>query len=722
MHVLNPLVRRRSWLLALATLTALLALAAVALAQQARAQTVSDVSLSLSIEEESDNIVPANNNAIRVLLNASYTGDSDVTFNLYNVVLRVSGSLEWDINGRSSLRLIEDVDNNGANGNALEVGPLTSGETVALSAPNRVVCTGSTLDGDRTVRCALNAGFLGDDTLAANAMDATPGQPVGYTEAQAGTAVTRPDDPLVGDNRLDLDDVNEADTRITIPSGTADGTKFTISVSAKIRTGATDADADRTLTASLPVEVGTVDEVATATLTLGQYRPDPEESALRAFPATITHNQAAVTSVGSQSGETALILRILNGGGKASAANSVASVLVTSSSGTLRASANVGGCTGTAGLACQIDQNRINASNADRIFIYVKHPGSGKSGKASVTARVLSTSGTSIATDPVEITFAGPLDKLTISEPTGGVLNVGTDNDNRDQLTLSVTGADSSGNKVTVPSASGTPNVKGPGSSANVTGLEICWPYRSACGSPVTTGTDGTNNLIPDKDGNPQVRVTVNRESNNKLAAGEYTLNIRAGSKNASQKFTVSGDPDSVVLGEPEGDLNINGRLSIEATVNDAEGNPVPDGTTIVFTTQQAGTVPVLVQVSASASTKAGKATGTYLVVGTGTGWITAASGGKSGIKLVNIGAVSQAPADLSDCLSITTPNTFATWKGECAATSTASEVLASLSGVSQILLWQNAQWLRYGVVDGQEIPGSYDFEITGRSIMWLGR
>ena len=715
MHVLNPLVRRRSWLLALATLTALLALAAVALAQQARAQTASDVSLSLSLQEESDNIVPANNEAITVLLNASYTGDNDVPFNLYNVVLRVSGSLEWDVNGRSSLRLIEDVANNGANGNALEVGPLTSAEITATSVePNRVVCSASTLDGDRTVRCALNAGFLGDD----DAVD-----PDAYaTSATPPVDIARSADPDATVNPLDLDDVNEASTAITIPSGTANGTKFTISVSAKIRTGASDADSDRTLTANLPVEVGEVDEVATATLGLGQYRADPEESALTAFPATITHNQAAVTSVGSQSGETALILRILNGGGKASAAKSVASVLVTTSSGTLRASANVGGCTGTAGLACQIDQNRINASNADRIFIYVKHPGSGKSGKANVTARVLSTSGTSIATDPVEITFAGPLDKLTISEPTGGVLNVGTDNDNRDQLTLSVTGADSSGNKVTVPSASGTPNVKGPGSSANVTGLEICWPYRSACGSPVTTGTGGANNLIPDKDGNPQVRVTVNRESNNKLAAGEYTLNIRAGSKNASQKFTVSGDPDSVVLGEPEGDLNINGRITIEATVNDAEGNAVPDGTTITFNAQQAGTVPVLVQVSASASTKAGKATGTYLVVGTGTGWITAASGGKSGIKLVNIGAVEQAPTDLSDCLSITTPNTFATWKSECAPTSTASAVLASLNGVSSILLWQNAQWLRYGVVDGQVIPGSYDFEINGRSIMWLGR
>ena len=718
MHVLNPLVRRRSWLLALATLTALLALAAVALAQQARAQTISDVSLSLSLQEESDNIVPANNSAITVLLSASYVGDTDVTFNLYNVVLRVSGSLEWDINGRSSLRLIEDVTNNGADGNALEVGPLTNTEIThtELAAANRVVCGDSTLDGDRTVRCALNAGFLGDDEDA---------DPDAYKSGTGSSAVDieRPADPLVAMNALDLDAVNEADTRITIPSGTANGTKFTISVSAKIRTGATDADGDRTITANLPVEVGEVDEVATATLTLGQYRPDPEESATRAFPATITHNQAAVSSVGSQSGETALMLRILNGGGKASAANSVASVLVTSSSGTLRASANVGGCTGdTAGLACQIDQNRINASNADKIFIYVKHPGSGKSGKASVTARVLSTSGTSIATDPVEITFAGPLDKLTISEPTGGVLNVGTDDDTRDQLTLSVKGEDKSGNKVTVPSASGTPNVKGPGSNANVSGVSICWPLRPDCSASVTTGTGGTNNAQTDKDGNPQVRVTVERESNNKLAAGEYTLNIRAGSKNAQQKFTVSGDPDSVVLGEPEGDLNINGRITIEATVNDAEGNAVPDGTTITFNAQQAGTVPVLVQVSASASTKAGKATGTYLVVGTGTGWITAASGGKSGIKLVNIGAVEQAPTDLSDCLSITTPNTFATWKSECAPTSTASAVLASLNGVSSILLWQNNTWLRYGVVDGQVIPGSYDFEINGRSIMWLGR
>ena len=710
MHVLNPLVRRRSWLLALATLTALLALAAVALAQQARAQTINEVQLSLRLAEESDNIVPANNNAIEVQLGASYAGDQDVTFYLYDVVLRVSGSLEWDVNGRSSLRLVENVPAATANGYALHVGPLVAAESTALATANRVLCNSNTLDGDRTTSCALNAGFLGDDTLAANMVDATPGRPVGYTENQPGVsqavrAVTRPDDPAVA-NTNDEDNVNEADTRITIASGTPNGTKFTISVSAKIRSGATNETADdRTLTANLPVEVGMVDEVETATLSIGEYRPTVGDSATRSYPSTIVHNQMAVGT--AQSGETALHLRILNKGGKASARGSVASVLVTSSSGTLRASTNVGGCTGNAGLACQIDQDNITASNADKIFIYVKHPGSGKSGKASVMARVLSTSGTSIATDPVEITFAGALDKLTISEPTGGVLNVGTSGDTRDQLTLSVTGEDKTGNKVTVPSATGTPTVKGP-DGKTVTGVTINWPLQ-----------DNNDANIPDKDGNPQVRVTVDRESNNKLAAGEYTLSIRAG-KTATQKFTVSGDTASVVLSEPEGELTINSRITVEATVNDAEGNAVPDGTEITWLEQQAGTVPVLVKVSSQDKTKAGKATGTFLVVGTGTGWVTATSGSENGIKLVTIPSAPETPADITDNITITTPDTFSIWQGQTRGR--ASDLLAGLNNVSNIWLYQNRTWLRYGLADGREIPGSFDFEMTRGSLLWLSR
>ena len=718
MHVLNPLVRRRSWLLALATLTALLALAAAALAsQQARAQTVSDVSLALSIAGESDNIVPANGQAITVNLSASYSGEDALSFNLYDVTLRVSGSLEWDANGRSSLKLIEDVDNNGDNGNALEVGPITDTEVADTNGEaNRVICARSELDGDFTWRCALNAGFLGDDIVDDDGT-ADIHEPGFLREADADadpavTAVERKDDPDSTANGLDDDDIDEADTSITIARGTEDGMTFTISVSAKIRSGATDAATDRTLSATLPVEVGTVDEVETVSLAAGVYRPDATSSDTRSYPLTITQDQQAVGT--ANQGETALMLSILNANGKASAAGSVASVLVTSSQGNIRSSL---GCAGdAASLACQIPQGDINATNAATIFIYVKHPGGNKSGSSNIRASVLSTAGANLTTETVTVTFAGPIDKLELSEPTGGVLNVGTDADTRDQLTVSVMAKDASGNDVAVPDSRRTWSVKGP-DNRNAT--------SAFTGSSGTDGRDWTlrdsdGDPINDKANKPQARITVNRAANNKLAAGEYTLSVKAGSKTATQKFTVSGDVETIAVSDPEGDLNVNGRITVTATVTDAEGNAVPDGTVVTFAAAQAGTVPVLVQVSSDSRTRGGMASGSYLVVGSGTGWISVGAGGKSGIKLISIASPTAAPSNPADNLSLTTPDAFSTWLGETKGT--ASELLAALPGISRILLYQNRTWLWYGTQDGRELPGSYDFELTRGAILWLSR
>ena len=709
MHVLNPLVRRRSWLLALATLTALLALAAVALAQQARAQTATDLALAVSIAGESDNIVPANGQTISVNLRASSSSETFTDVFIYDLVLRVSGSLEWDVNGRSSLIAAEDMTlpengryTNVAGGNALELVDTATGTPPA----NEVVCSSRVLDLETTWSCNLTPKLMG--TWVAGSPPTT-------------TAL---------------------DTSITVPRGTPDGQKFTISVSAKIRTGNTDATSDRTLSHQIEATVGDVDEVVKATLTPASYRPDAQKSDTTAYKTTIVHNEPdqdgetrapALTS--ALTGETALRLSILNEGDRPSAGGSIASILVTTSLGSVRSGVLDGaapvnyqdGCVGstTEQLACQIPTGAtvLNALNSGNIMIFVKHAGRDKSGKAEVRATVLSKAGTNLTTETVEVTFAGVLDSLELSEPTSGVLNKGTSatGDNRDQLTLVLSAKDKSGNTIAVPSGAYRTTVKGPDSKTVSSGFTICAPLRDNCGSEPTSGPSGANNPTPGKDPNTtQVRLTVNRADNDKLASGKYTLEVTAGSKKAVQEFTVSGDVKTVEVSEPEGELVINGTVSVTATVSDEEGNPVPDGTVISFSSGEAGTIPVLVLRNSDSKTKGGKAEASFLVVSAGSGWIQAGSGGQRGIEPINIPSAAAAPTNPADSLSITTPNTFATWGSE--TSSTAREVLAGLSGVSQLLLWQNAQWLRYGVVDGQEIPGSYNFEINRASILWLGR
>ena len=723
MQGIPTLVRRRSWLLAAAALAALCALAAFALAPTpVSAQVPADAALVVSLANDSDNVVPADGmtRTVNVALTYSVTagtqaasptrpwtaggtqlwphGDAQA-FELYALTLRVSGSLEWEANGRSSLKAAETAS---LGADAVAAGSVNTDAAIAIvttamptAGSNEVVCTPRTIDGTTTFRCSLNS------------TDITP-----TVAAQAISTGLRNAGTITADS-----DVNDADTRITFPEGVS-GT-VTISASAKLKAAnANDATADRTIRGSLEVTIGKVDEVASATLSPAPNPGDPTDSGDDgSYPTTLDGGS-----------NTNLLLRVLNANDKGSAAGSAASILVTTTAGkVIGLNVNDGAmgtpnrCVGsnTASLACQIpvgSSSNFGASTADRIGIQVEGPGAGKSAVANVKATILSSAGASITTETVTITFSGKLDKLTVGDPPGGLLNTVTTGDNRDRLILSVSGEDASGNNTVPNSPQGTPLIKGPnGATVATTAIQAVWP-RLKTGQ--TAPGANCANCQRDAAGNPQVQINVLAPSDNKLAAGDYTIQLRANGKSDTQTFTISGDADTVTVSDPEGNLAVNERISVTATVNDADGNAVPDGTTITFTAAQAGTAPVLVKVASDTKTTGGEASATYLVVGTGTGWISANAGGKSGIKLVNVAAAEVAPANPADNLSTTVPG-FSSWTGS--ATANASELLSSLSGISQILLWQNG-WLRYGVADGREIPGSIDFEIRRGAILWLSR
>ena len=734
MQGIHTLVRRRSWLLAAAALAAICALVAIALAP-AQAQTTTipaDAALTISLADDSDNVVPADGTTQTVNIGLTYSttageqnsdsprpfpaGSTEylwpdgtaVAFDVYGLTLRVSGSLEWDANGRSSLSAAEGA------GATTGYGEPSAEETndaaikiVTTASPtdgtNEVVCTPTTIDGTTTFRCGFNSTDLTETATA-------QGMSTGLRDIAVGDFATST--------------YNEADTRITIPEGVSG--EFTISAVAKLKVaGGTDAPTDRTIRGSLKVTVGKVDEVASATLGLAPNPGDPTDSGDDgSWPSTLDGNSS-----------TRLLLQVLNANDRGAAKGSVASILVTTDQATVigttlfdnKGTADttsddtycVSSGVATASLACQLPvgtNSNFSASTAGRIIIRVNGPGAGKSAVANVRATILSAAGANITTETVTITFSGKLDKLTISEPTSGLLNTVTPDDNRDRLILSVSGVDASGNNTPPSGGQGTPLIKdSSGRTVAAGSITTDWP-RLKDGET----TPGTNcaNCARDAAGNIQVQINVTAEAANKLAAGDYTIQLRADGKSDTQTFTVSGDVDTVTVSEPEGTLAVNERISVTATVNDADGNAVPDGTTITFAAAQAGTAPVLVKVASDTRTTGGAANATYLVVGTGTGWVNATAGGKSGIQLITVAAAEVAPADPADNLSTTVPG-FSSWTGS--ATGTASELLSSLSGISQILLWQNG-WLRYGVADGRVIPGSIDFEIRRGAILWLSR
>ena len=497
------------------------------------------------------------------------------------------------------------------------------------------------------------------------------------------------------------------DPSIIIPLGTPEES-FTISASLTITADGQKINGERLVT------IGTVDEAHSAKFDFATYRPDPRASAEESYKDTIAAGD-----------ETRLQLSILNANGKASAANSVSSVLFTSSSGTMTlvSPANAAVTNSCNGLTCQVDVSKLTAANSDKITVQLAHPGAGKSGTATVRAQVLSRiSGKQLPTTPVTVTFSGPVDTIAIAEPATGVLNVDTStgttdqtaeeqdaNDISDRLRLSVSGADKNGNRAATPTNLVRITITDPdGETVQESSIARTFPLQA----------DGANVL--DVNRNPQLELDVDALASAKLKSGEYTVELRTGGKTATQTFTVSGGAANIAISEPDGELTVNGQFTITATITDADGVAVPDGTALSFEDNPTGTTPVLVNLSRDSMTKDGQATATYVVISAGRGYVTATSGIANGVTLITTTAAPTAPANPADSLSTRRVNAFSTWTGT--GTTTASALLTGLdNGIDTILLWSNGAWLRYGISDGRKIPGSMDFEVRRGAILWLG-
>ena len=498
------------------------------------------------------------------------------------------------------------------------------------------------------------------------------------------------------------------DPRIVVPLGSSEKT-FTISAALTV-------DGVR-INDSLVVTIDRVDEVHSASFdfatNLGVADTSDDD---KPYDDTIAAGDA-----------TRLQLGILNENGKAAAANNVSAVLFTSSGGTLSLVQSPGAATGAcANNTCQITVSSLNAANSGSIVVQLDHPGQGKSGTATVRAQVISNAGKTLQPDARTVTFSGPVDTIAIAEPATGVLSTNTtrmlvgENDDaeedaaetRDRLRLSVSAQDKSGNKADTPT--------------NLVRITITDPDgkpvpedRIARSFPLQD-TDDEN--IVDANDNPQLELDVNALPATPLKSGEYTIELRAGGKTTTRTFTVSGAAAAIALSEPAGELTVNGQFTITATLTDAAGATVPDGTPLSFEDNPTGVTPVLVNLSRASTTKDGQATATYLVITAGRGYITVNSGAASNAALITTtpAAAPTAPTNPADSLSTTRANAFTTWLSE--TTTTASALLEALANnIDTILLWSNGQWLRYGLADGREIPNSINFEITTGAILWLG-
>ena len=500
-----------------------------------------------------------------------------------------------------------------------------------------------------------------------------------------------------------------------------------------------DTENAKTITSSKPLtlRIGAVEQLADAQLDFAVEQPGVDGGDDRLYPGSLKAGE-----------RTVLRLQLLNERGMPAAGDAIASIIATTTRGALssniRDAANArisNGCLGGGGDACQIEPTLLTlAGQQARLFTAIRWPGvagpgpgysaddilltlthNGTDGDAVIDVAVVAKSGQTLSAGRT-VTLTGAPHSLSIAQPAAGLLNTdtpdsGADQDDRDTITLAVAVADKNGNRVDAPATGLRARLTGPDGRRVNRGVELEYPLG------------GADNPALDPNGNRQVRVNVNRAATDKLANGEYTLEVQAGNLSAEQTLTVSGGPASLTLGGIEGTLAPGEQITLTATVLDAEGNPVPNDTPVEWSATDVGIAAVLVQLSAAPGTTDGTASATWLVLSRGSTVVRARAGDQSDLLQLDVAAAMAAaaaqqaeqadPPGPADGLRRRSPG-LAAWFGD--PPTTAAALLADLQGVDSILLWSGLEtgWQRYAIANGQPIPGSTNFQIPNASILWL--
>ncbi len=334
----------------------------------------------------------------------------------------------------------------------------------------------------------------------------------------------------------------------------------------------------------------------------------------------------------------------------------------------------------------------------------------------SVTVKIIAIGDDGVAeSEAVTLTFTGGTDSIELAGPSDSLHDEATktaeNNDNRDKTAFVLSTLDSAGNKIDNPTnlvyRITAPNGDSVDTESRIVPLQTDLPTSKA----------GSNDLI---------LLTSKGSASNPLAKGEYTLKVSSGANSVEATFTVADKADSISVEVDDDSPDTVGQIiTATITVSDENGVNVADDTviTVIASDVAAGSDRVLVRTSAeSVKTKAGVAEATFAVVGSGSSVITASVGGASGVQVINSTAGSSDTAEAEevtlDCLSETAG--FATYT--CGVDSSASELFALVSGrgATAIHLWNGSAWVRYSVVNGNEVPGSTDFLVTDNDILYV--
>ena len=466
-----------------------------------------------------------------------------------------------------------------------------------------------------------------------------------------------------------------------------------------------------TLEGELLVRVEDIVDVAEARLGLAtDWRGTTDTADDRPYPSLIERGE-----------KTRLRLQILNENGKASGTGSVTSVTVTTTLGELTSLVENGACAAGRGKTiCVLPASALTGDNADELLLELAHPGAA-TGTATIWASVTGAEGESVLSNQLQINAAGPPTALAITQPSAALLGYDPTDaaDQRNTATLVVSASDAGGSRASVPTTRYSAKLTDPdGKAVALSGgsakAEVVWPLRDG---------DAEDSALTLRDGDPQARVTILAAAAAPLAAGEYTLELSAGQApnklTATQTVIVAGGVAEVSLSaDPAGEVQPETSITVTATVRDANGAPVVDGTPVSFTEGTSGVNAVLVLLSpARQLTRDGQASITLRAVGRGNAYVRAESdGGVADLQSITVAAAPPPPLD--NAIAALTTDAFSIWTGPRATT--AAQLWPQLEGVQQISKWDGLEWISYGETAGRLNSGSIDFAVTTGTVLWL--
>lgn len=565
----------------------------------------------------------------------------------------------------------------------------------------------------------------------------------------------------------------ETNVLVVIPSGTRDGS-YRISGNVEFSGTATvtfDDATDAPETATIGAAAGTTDTTkalptaVSTDIVLGPVAAvddvifTPAEKSCTAAGIYDANGDKPCKTTIPVNKESEFELKILNSADRGVLSAQLATVVVTLlREGDAGGSATLSMC-GTAaasGSSCNpalrpqsgTDPDHLGGQRTGSFKVRVKAPRT--PGAATLRALVVPKTG-----DSKEMTqsliFEGAASKYTLAEQTGTVLNrlagdeqVAIKDSARNALDIGISATDSRDQTVDVPLGL-TYQVMGP-DGKTASGI------TAAAGKKAdSTGASGDADTDPDTD-TSKVRIEVSDNAAPFLATGEYTLNIKQGTKTvATTTFTVAGptaEDGLTVAADLDAADAVGSEVPITITAKDADGNNVPDGTRVLITVSDidTGSGNVLVLSGANAAgavyktTKNGRATATAIVVGTARAVLTVDIVGTDG---TDDGTDDDANTDLSlanahevldlsgvDAVQTTSPTTgltrtdlgqYASWMRS--ETTTAAALFNQLvrRGATAIHLFNGTNWVRYATVDGVRVPGALDFTVKQGDTLFIG-